>query len=558
VPAERLMFASVSRRLTIWYVSAAVVLVTLVMSVLALVVLVFSGRLLEESIESYSVEAVSFATRAAERHEPFAKAALEFEQRSHRSGIHIFAFDSARPPRGRNQPSLRATTVSIPLRFGMPPTPPMMTAAPQRGSAFPVTGGDPNFSDARPGSHPQPDAGDLPPRPPGDTGPPRMGPDGRYDANQTVYADGHVLRGSPINMRNRGSKIGFIALALSNTSMISTPFMGGRMFITPDADYYGGIVEKIFGIVAFAALLAGILAWTVGRYITAQALQPLVDVTSRLQRFATRDFSPEPIDVARRSEFGVLAHAYNAAAAQVAEAFDERAAAETHMRQFVADAGHELRTPLTILLGYLDVLKRRGDNERNIRVYETMTIEGHRMRTLIDNLILLARLDSDAARVVEPFDLSELLRSDVVEPRRIIAPAVDFALDLAVDAVVIADRTEIYEAIGNVVDNALKYAPGSPIAIRVRPSGTMVQIDVEDRGPGIAEGDRASIFDRFYRGEQRGEIEGSGLGLAIAKRAIERAGGSLTLAQSSAAGTTFRFLLRADRMNAAARQPVPV
>jgi len=548
------MFASVSRRLTIWYVTAAVVLVTLVMTALAMVVLVFYGHVLEESIEADSVEAVSFSTRALERHESFQNAALEFEQRSHRSGIHVFAFASPRQPRGRPAPyQLRTTAMSIPLRYGMPPTPPMMTAAPSRGGpAFTVIGSGPNYSDARP-SEPRGDPGGGPPPPP--VGP---RPDGRYDENQTVYADGKVMHGSPLNLRNRGSKVGFIALALSNTSMISTPFMGGRMFITPDADYYGGIVETLFGIVALAALLAGALAWTVGRFITAQALQPLVDVTARLQRFATRDFSPEPIDVAGRSEFAVLAHAYNAAAAQVAEAFDERAAAETHMRQFVADAGHELRTPLTILLGYLDVLRRRGDNERNIRVYDTMTIEGHRMRTLIDNLILLARLDSDAPRVLEPFDLSELLRSDVVEPRRVIAPAVDFTLDLAVDAIVIADRTEIYEAIGNVVDNALKYAPGSPIAIRVRPAGTMVQIDIEDRGPGIAESDRTLIFDRFYRGEQRGEIEGSGLGLAIAKRAIERAGGSLSLAKSSAAGTTFRFLLRADRMSVPAPQPVRV
>jgi len=202
------------------------------------------------------------------------------------------------------------------------------------------------------------------------------------------------------------------------------------------------------------------------------------------------------------------------------------------------------------------VLKRRGDNEKANRIYETMTAEGHRMRTLIDNLILLARLDSDQARPIEPFDLSELLRRDIVEPRRVIAPGVAFTLDLAVDATVIADRTEIYEAIANVVDNAIKYAPGSPIAIRVRPAGTMVEIDVEDRGPGIAETDREAIFDRFFRGAQRGEIEGSGLGLAIAKRAIERAGGTLAVARSSSAGTTFRFRLRVDRAREPRPQPV--
>jgi len=553
------MFASVSRRLTIWYVTAAVVLVTLVMSALALVVLNFYGRVLAESIEADSVEAAAFATRAAERHESFAKAAIEFEQRSRRSGIHIFAFDP-RPHGGRSFAFSRTSALTIPLRYGMPPSPDATTTALGRsGAAFNVMGSGPNYADARPADprvrDPRPPrAGDVPPPPPGEGG-----PDPRYDPNnQTVYADGNVMHGAPTNLRNRGSKIGFIGLALSNTSGINRPFVGGRMAILPDADYYGGIVEALFGIVALSALLAAVLAWTVGRFITAQALQPLVEVTARLQRFATRDFSPEPIDVGGRSEFAVLAHAYNAAAAQVAGAFEEREAAELHMRQFVADAGHELRTPLTILLGYLDVLKRRGDNERSNRVYETMTIEGHRMRTLIDNLILLARLDSDAARVVEPFDLSELLRVDIVEARRIIAPAVDFTLDLAVDAIVIADRTEIYEAIGNVVDNALKYAPGSPIAIRVRSAGSMVQIDVEDRGPGIAENDRAAIFDRFYRGERRGEIEGSGLGLAIAKRAIERAGGTLTLAHTSSAGTTFRFLLRADRLRAPAARPVPV
>jgi two-component system OmpR family sensor kinase len=542
------MFASVSRRLTIWYVTAAVVLVTLVMAALAVVALVFYGRLLQESIAADAVEAQAFASRAAERHERFANAALEFERRSHRSGIHIIASDAPRPPRTGRAGFTRTALVSIPIQYGLPPS--GAGSAPPR-PAFNVIGGNAPTSTARPG-----DGG--PDGPPPEAAPypapaARRGAGPGYDpANQIVFADGAIERGSPLNLRTRGSRFGFVALALTNTQAVTMAFLNGRMFIAPDADYFGRIVAALFGAVALAALFAAVLAWTVGRFITAQALQPLVDVTGRLQRFATRDFSPEPIDVASRSEFAVLAHAYNAAAAQVAEAFVEREAAETHMRQFVADAGHELRTPLTILLGYLDVLKRRGENERTNRIYETMTIEGQRMRTLIDNLILLARLDSDQARPIEPFDLSELLRKDIVEPRRVIAPGVTFALDIGVNATIIADRTEIYEAIANVVDNALKYAPGSPISIAVRRAGAMISIDVADQGPGIAEGDRSAVFDRFYRGEKRGEVEGSGLGLAIAKRAIERAGGSLALANTSAAGTTFRVLLRADRAREAA------
>jgi len=316
----------------------------------------------------------------------------------------------------------------------------------------------------------------------------------------------------------------------------------------PDSDNFARFALGLFGLVLLAAGVAGVLAWTAGRFITQSAIQPLIDVTRALQRFAARDFSPQSIDVAGNSEFDTLAHAYNAASTQVAAAFAEREAAESQMRQFVADAGHELRTPLTIVLGYIDVLRRRAaDDERSRRIFETIAVESGRMRTLIDNLVLLTRLDSDEARPIEPFDLAELLTRDIVETRRALAPRVRFELDIAADASVIGDRTEIYEAIANVVDNAIKYAPDSPIAVRVRAAGTAIEIDVADAGPGIPPADRAAVFDRFYRGASRGEVEGSGLGLAIAKRVIERAGGTLTLLDT-AAGATFRFRLRADNI----------
>jgi two-component system OmpR family sensor kinase len=290
-------------------------------------------------------------------------------------------------------------------------------------------------------------------------------------------------------------------------------------------------------------------------------LRPLFDVTAALQRFAGRDFTAQSIDVAGRGEFNALAVAYNAAAAQVEQAFEERAQAESQIRQFVADAGHELRTPLTILLGYIDMLKRRaGDDDRSRRIFDTITIEGSRMRTLIDNLVLLAKLERDDVRPVEPFDLTSLLKDDIIEPRRVLAPSVRFDLDVAVDATIIGDRTEIYEAIANVVDNAIKYAPGSPISIAVRGAtdSSVVEVSIRDRGPGIAPGDREAIFDRFYRGDLRGEIEGSGLGLAIAKRAVERAGGSLTLLDGSPGTTTFVVRLRADQVWAREERPLSV
>jgi signal transduction histidine kinase len=343
------------------------------------------------------------------------------------------------------------------------------------------------------------------------------------------------------------NRFGFLVASALGLRPVRTPFMGGFAVIFVDVDRVQTIVTIALAVIAATALLAGLVAWGIGRYITSQALRPLYDVTSALVRFAGRDFTAQPIDVAGRSEFDELVRAYNAAAAQVAAAFAERAAAEAQMRQFVADAGHELRTPLTIVLGYIDLLKKRAaPDERSRRIFDTVAIEGSRMRTLIDNLVLLARLEGVDARPVEPFALTPLLAEDVVGTRRELGAGVQFELAIDVDATIIGDRGEIYEAIANLVDNAMKYAPGSAIRIGVARAPEGVEITVADRGPGIAEMDRELIFDRFYRGTLRTDVEGSGLGLAIAKRAIERAGGRLTLAATSSAGTTFRVVLRAD------------
>lgn len=343
------------------------------------------------------------------------------------------------------------------------------------------------------------------------------------------------------------NRFGYLAASSLGIRLSRQPFLSGLAIIFVDVDRVGSIVSISLGIIAATGILAGLVAWAIGRYITSQALRPLYDVTAALVRFAGRDFTAQPIDVAGRGEFDELARAYNAAAAQVEAAFDERAAAEAQMRQFVADAGHELRTPLTIVFGYIDLLRRRApDDERSRRIFETIGSEGLRMRTLIDNLVLLARLEGDDRRPVEPFALTPLLEDDIVATRAGLAPGVRIALDIGVDATIIGDRGEIYEAIANVVDNAMKYAPGSPIEIGVARALGGVEITIHDHGPGIAANDRELIFDRFYRGSLRVDVEGSGLGLAIAKRAIERAGGTLTLAATSEAGTTFRIVLRTD------------
>jgi two-component system OmpR family sensor kinase len=218
---------------------------------------------------------------------------------------------------------------------------------------------------------------------------------------------------------------------------------------------------------------------------------------------------------------------------------EERRSTEARMRQFVADAGHELRTPLTVIAGYIDVLRRGAIEEPKVarQILGTMAIEKEHMRGLVDRLMRLARMDAETPPQPTAIDVPQLLQDQCEAARRLDE---DRVIDYSVDGVkdVFADRSELGEALWNVVENALKYAPGAPIHLSAyRQDGSTV-LAVRDEGPGMSESERMHAFERFYRGDARGEIPGTGLGLAIAKRAVDRAGGSIAIDSAPGRGTT--------------------
>jgi two-component system OmpR family sensor kinase len=508
------MFTNFARRLTFWYVAAAVALVGMLLCAFAVSGLFLYVNLVQANIVADAREAEAFSMRAAVRNEAFAPAAIEFEKRMSRPGVRLIAWGGVlRRPRPGGGPPETPEPRSFPL---------LIKPAPMA-----TRHGDVSFRQPFGRVNPEP--------PPG--GPP------------VIVMDGRVVHGDLRTLRFGGSRFGFALGTAFGAHLHRIPFLDGELTLLPDPDATGNVALGMLAAIVVVSGLAGFLAWFTGRYITTQVLRPLIDVTHALQRFAARDFTPQPIAVAGKSEFDAIALAYNAASAQVAAAFAEREAAETQMRQFVADAGHELRTPLTIVLGYIDLLKRRADagDQRSRRIFSSISLEGARMRTLIDNLVLLAKMEGEDERPTEPFALEPLLE-DIAASRTVLAPALRVELNLDVDATVIGNRDEIYEAIANIVDNAMKYAPGSPIRIAAREVRGGVELAISDDGPGIHADDRAGIFDRFFRGSTRGDVEGSGLGLAIAKRAVERAGGTLALGQTSEAGTTFVMRLRVDQV----------
>jgi signal transduction histidine kinase len=196
-------------------------------------------------------------------------------------------------------------------------------------------------------------------------------------------------------------------------------------------------------------------------------------------------------------------------------------------------------------------LRQTGDYER---ILDAMNRQSLVMGSLIDKLILLERWESSEAPVAaETIDVTQLVE-DVVSPIAEVHPQrVRLEIVEALSAAI--DPSDLGQALTNLVENALKYTTGS-VAVIVSGTDAAVSIDVVDEGPGMNAGEASQVFDRFYRGTNRREVEGSGLGLSIARRAIERAGGTLAVESAPDIGSRFTISLPAvspRRTNASPR-----
>jgi signal transduction histidine kinase len=332
-------------------------------------------------------------------------------------------------------------------------------------------------------------------------------------------------------------------LFMSATPMLETAPSSALLPVTSTAVHFPGgfAVLRLQSSLAAAALrgyllamtallvIGAVLAWFVLGRVVRRQLGPMATVEGALLRWTKGDYARIELVDAEQKDQGVVS-AYNAAADQVTGALKRQTDAESNMRQFVAEAGHELRTPLTVVMGFLDVLRQGAVREEALaqRILESMSIEGERMRVLIGKLLLLARLDSVATENREIVDIAAIAR-EVVESFRTLAGQSKLEFSAAGDARVQAAPNEVRELVGNLLDNAIKYAPGSLTRAAVRRINGYVELEVADDGPGMDPALRVRAFDRFSRGDERGNIPGSGLGLAIVKRIADRAGGGVEL-----------------------------
>jgi len=213
--------------------------------------------------------------------------------------------------------------------------------------------------------------------------------------------------------------------------------------------------------------------------------------------------------------------------ALVVRAEAKRNEAEKYQR-FLAEAGHELRTPLTVVSGYIDILSETKELAAlDPRLLSGLQAETARMRHLVEKMLTLARLEEDAS-IPRLLDLTKA-SADIVAairrryPGRVLEHAGSPGIPLVIDA------DDLFDALGNLIENAVRYAPDSPVLVESGVRASFARVRVIDSGPGIPLPEQASIFDRFQRGSPGRKPEGLGLGLSIVRRVVERWNGRVDL-----------------------------
>jgi two-component system OmpR family sensor kinase len=297
-------------------------------------------------------------------------------------------------------------------------------------------------------------------------------------------------------------------------------------------------------VVAFGVLvaLAG-LGWLVIRL----GLRPLQQMQMTAGAIAAGDLSQRIEVVDETTEVGKLGLALNEMMTKIEDAFEERAASEDRLRQFVGDASHELRTPLTSIRGYAELF-RRGAADRPEDLAKAMRRieeEADRMGVLVDDLLLLARLDQGRPLERTPIDLGRIAR-DAIDDLRTVAPDRPIDFTAPVPVVVPGDDTRLRQVLANLLQNANRHTPaGTPVHVRVFTDGDDAVIEVADEGPGMEPEEAKRVFERFWRSDpaRTRASGGAGLGLSIVAAIAEAHGGRATVDATPGVGATFRIFL---------------
>ncbi|HEX6489092.1 MAG TPA: HAMP domain-containing sensor histidine kinase [Candidatus Dormibacteraeota bacterium] len=301
------------------------------------------------------------------------------------------------------------------------------------------------------------------------------------------------------------------------------------------------LLEGLVG--GFVLLSGGALAWLLVR----ASLRPLARIESTAAAIAAGDLA-QRVEIAEPgTEVGRLGLALNAMLTQIEGAFAERTRSEQQLRQFMAAASHELRTPLTSIRGYAEMLRRGAEGSARDAGVARRRIEEEtvRMTGLVDDMLLLARLDQGRPLESQRVDLARLA-ADACEDARAVAPSRLITLEAPPELWLRGDEARLRQATGNLVRNALVHTPpGEPIEVSVRGEDGQAILDVIDHGRGLGSDEKRRIFEPFYRGGigRSRDQGGAGLGLSIVAAVVAAHRGTVQVLDTDGHGATFRVML---------------
>lgn len=308
------------------------------------------------------------------------------------------------------------------------------------------------------------------------------------------------------------------------------------------------------GIGALVVVVLGVLSYLLVR----SSLQPLRRVEETAHAIAAGNLNMRVRDAPVNTEVGSLSASLNTMLGQIQRAFAATAASEQQarrseeqartseerMRRFIADASHELRTPLTSIKGFAE-LHRYGGVPDPADAMRRIDDEAGRMTRLVEDLLMLARLDAHRPVDAQPVDMLALT-ADVVTAVQAASPDRDISLEVADSdepPVVLGDHDRLVQVVRNLLNNAVVHTPDdASITVGVGVDGTDVLLTVGDTGPGLTADEMSHVFERFYRGDRsrhRGDGGGSGLGLSIVAALIDAHGGRVGVDSNPGAGATF-------------------
>jgi two-component system OmpR family sensor kinase len=336
---------------------------------------------------------------------------------------------------------------------------------------------------------------------------------------------------------------------------------GWTAVVGVDLDRDDDVIGRLVAIEVVVGLIVLTLLGATGYVLVRNSLRPLAEVERTAKAIAAGDLSQRVPEGDERTEVGRLSAALNGMLARIERAFraqqesEERARGSAErMRRFVADASHELRTPLTSIRGFAELYRQGAVSEPAdvTRLMQRIEAEGARMGLLVEDLLLLARLDQQRPLTIVPVDLAEVAGDAVhdaqaVQPDRPISLRLDESLTEV--PVVLGDEARLRQVVGNLVTNALTHTPAAArvtVTLAEDPgSPDVVVLQVADEGPGMAGEHAEHVFERFYRADtaRTRAAGGTGLGLSIVASLVAAHGGTVDLVTAEGQGAVFTVRL---------------